>query len=243
MRRVLGVRKRTIIVGLALILMLGIGPQVFSQETGSNPIQQTAEIVFEGGARFINADALYENLNDGDPDNDPVTVSLRSSEDYAKGHVPGAGQMGLAALFTPEGLATLPPERSVVLICYTSQSASQATPALNMLGYDAYALQFGMSSWTSDPDVYVKRFDPEDHARDYLVDLEAHEPGGPYEMPPPLVEAVSQPTPEPVPPATVAEQPLVEVAGNCVSCHTNRDILGILAVEKEVKSEMASGEG
>jgi rhodanese-related sulfurtransferase len=238
-----GVRKRAIIVGLALILIIGIGPRVSSQEMGRNPIQQAAEIVFEAGARFMSADALYENLNDGDPDNDPVIISLRSAEDYAKGHISGAVHMGLATLFTPEGLATLPPDRSVVLVCYTGQSASQATSALNMLGYDAYALQFGMSSWTTDPEVFVKRFNPEVHTRDYAVDLETHEPGGPYGMPAPLVDAAPQPAPEPAPPSPVAELPQAAMASNCVSCHTNRETLEALAVEKEVKSEMTSGEG
>jgi hypothetical protein len=131
----------------------------------------------------------------------------------------------------------------VVLVCYTGQSASQATSALNVLGYEAYALQFGMSSWTTDPEVYAKRFDPEMHARDYTIDLEAHEPGGPYEMPEPLVEAVLPPAPEPEPSEPVVEPPPIAVSSNCVSCHTDQGTLEYLAVEKEVKSEMTSGEG
>jgi rhodanese-related sulfurtransferase len=201
-----------------------------------------AEAAFEEGPRFIQADALYENLNDGDADNDPTIISLRSAEDYAKGHIAGAVWMDVKTLFTPEGLATLPPDKDVVVVCYTGQSASQATAALNMLGYDAAALLHGMSSWTSDPEVFVKRFNPETHVHDYAIDLEAHEPGGPYEPPAPLVEEASEPVPEPTP-APVAEVPVAAVASNCVSCHTNRQILEVLAVEEEVKSEKTSGEG
>jgi hypothetical protein len=111
-----------------------------------------------------------------------------------------------------------------------------------MLGYDASALLYGMSSWTGDAEVFVKRFNPETHTRDYTIDLEVHEPGGPYERPAPLVEEAPQPTPEPAP-APVAEVPVTAVASNCMSCHTNKEDLKSLAVEKEVKSEKTSGEG
>ena len=204
-----------------------------------------AEAAFEDGARFITADVLYENLNDGDADNDPTIISLRSADDYAKGHLPGAVLMDVKTLFTADGLATIPPDRSVVFVCYTGQSASQATSALNMLGYDALALKFGMSAWTSDPEVYVKRFNPDVHTFDYTVDLEAHQPGGPYQMPEPLVDAVQaapQPIPEPTAPP-VAEAPATAVASNCVSCHTDQETLETLAVDKELTSEQSSGEG
>jgi hypothetical protein len=150
--------------------------------------------------------------------------------------------MGVKTLFTPEGLATLPPDEDIVVVCYTGQSASQVTSALNMLGYDASALLFGMSSWTGDAEVFVKRFNPETHAHDYAIDVEAHAPGGPYERPTPLVEEAPQPVPEPTP-APVAQVPEMAVADNCVSCHTSKPDLKELAVEKEVKSEKTSGEG
>jgi len=97
------------------------------------------------------------------------------------------------------------------------------------------------ASWTTDAEVFVKRFNPEQHSHDYTIDLEAHEPGGPFELPAPLVEGaptVVEPTPTPV-----AEVPVTAVASNCVSCHTNRQDLELLAVEKEVTSEKTSGEG
>jgi rhodanese-related sulfurtransferase len=196
---------------------------------------------FSGGPKTIQAADLYENLNDGDVENDPYIISLRSAEDYAKGHVPGAVNMDVKAMFTAENLATIPPDKDVVVICYTGQTAGQATAALNMLGYEAYSLLFGMSSWTSDPEVFVKRFDPEKHAADYTIDTEAHEPGGPYELPFALVEEELKPVPQPTPEAGLF--PVSLGASNCVACHTDEQSLKELAVEKEVKSEETSGEG
>ncbi len=67
-------------------------------------------------------------------------------------------------------LSKLDPEREIVVVCYTGQAASQVTGLLNNLGYKAKALLFGMSSWTTDPNVFVKRFNPEKHAHDYPVE-------------------------------------------------------------------------
>jgi len=111
-----------------------------------------------------------------------------------------------------------------------------------MLGYEAYSLLYGMSSWTGDPAVYVKRFDPEKHTNDYIVDTVAHAPGGPYELPFVVTGALepgAEPTPEPAGEAAAAAP-----ADNCVRCHTDKAILKGLAVEEEeVKSEESAGEG
>jgi rhodanese-related sulfurtransferase len=216
------------------------GPYSLPSPLAAN-VAGAADAYFSAGPKTIQAADLYENLNDGDTENDPYIISLHSAEDYAKGHVPGAVNMDVKALFTPENLATIPPDKDVVVICYTGQTAGQATAALNMLGYEACSLLFGMSSWTSDPEVFVKRFDPEKHANDYTIDTEAHEPGGPYELPFALVEAELKPVPQPTPEAGLF--PVTLGASNCVACHTDEPSLQELAVEKEVKSEETSGEG
>jgi hypothetical protein len=149
--------------------------------------------------------------------------------------------MDVKTLFTTDNLATIPPDKDVVVLCYTGQTAGQATAALNMLGYEAYSLLFGMSSWTTDPEVFVKRFDPEQHANDYTIDTEAHEPDGPYELPFTIVEEELKPVPQPTPEAGLL--PVSLAASNCVACHTDKPSLQALAVEKEVKSEKTSGEG
>ena len=136
---------------LLTAMILGTTLQLSGQELQGDSIRGTAEMIFAAGAKYTSADALYENLNDGNPDNDPTIISLRSAEDYAKGHIPGAVNLGLATLFTEETLSTIPAGKPVVVVCYTGQSAAQAASALNMLGYDASSLSFGMSSWTTDP--------------------------------------------------------------------------------------------
>jgi rhodanese-related sulfurtransferase len=236
-------RRLTFIAAIMALLagMASVSRSLRAQE----PLQQEAEAYFGEGPRTITAADLYENLNDGDPENDPTVISLRSAEDYAEGHIPGAVNVSVKELFSAETLSTVPPDRDVVVTCYTGQTAGQATAALNMLGYDAFSLLFGMSSWTTDPDVYAKRFDPETHAADYTIDTEAHELTGSCELPAPLAAASPQTGPGPAP-TPVAEMPPTQAAAtNCIACHTNRTTLQTLAVEEEEEkvSEESSGEG
>ncbi len=212
--------------------------------TASAPdLAGAADAYFGGGPRTMEAAALFENLNDGDAENDPYIISLHPAEDYARGHIPGAVNMDVKELFTLESLATIPPDREVVLVCYTGQTAGQAASALNMLGYEAYSLLYGMSSWTSDPEVYVKRFDPEKHTNDYRIETEANLPGGPYDLPF-TVSAGGEPGQQPTS-SPEEEGPAVLTPGhNCVLCHTDKASLETLAVEEEeVESEESSGEG
>jgi rhodanese-related sulfurtransferase len=235
-------RQRLTFVAAILALVAALAPagQVGQAQ---DSLQVQAETYFSEGPRTIQAADLFENLNDGDAENDPTIISLRSAEDYAKGHIPGAVNMNVKEMFTLDNLATIPPDRDVVLVCYTGQTAGQATAALNMLGYDAYSLLFGMSSWTSDPEVFVKRFNPETAANDFTIDTEPHQPGGPYPLPF-AVPGAEEPGLEPTAPP-VAEAPAVlPEAYNCQSCHIDKASLQELAVEEEeVESEESAGEG
>ncbi|MEJ2733032.1 MAG: rhodanese-like domain-containing protein [Anaerolineae bacterium] len=235
-------RKRLTVVAMALALIVALLP---ADQVGQaqDLLQAQADAYFSEGPRTLQAADLFENLNDGDPDNDPYIISLRSAEDYAKGHIPGAVNMGVTQLFTLDNLATIPSGRDVVVVCYTGQTAGQATAALNMLGYDAYSLLFGMSSWTTDPEIFVKRFNPETHSSDYILDTEPHSPAGPYELPF-LLPGAEEPGPEPTPAPVVEVTAGLAPAHNCVSCHTDKASLESLAVEEEeVVSEESAGEG
>jgi hypothetical protein len=54
-----------------------------------------------------------------------------------------------------------------VVYCYTGQTASQVASALNMLGYDASNMLFGMQAWTMDGDVRVRSFNADTHSFGY----------------------------------------------------------------------------
>jgi rhodanese-related sulfurtransferase len=120
---------------------------------------------------------LYALLNDGDDSNDPYIVSLRSAADYAKGHIPGAVNIGFGEL------TTLPKGEDILVYCYTGQTASMATAILGTLGYDVQNLLHGMSSWTTDANVYVSRFDAAANQNDYDVETTANDATETYDYP------------------------------------------------------------
>jgi rhodanese-related sulfurtransferase len=111
-----------------------------------------------GGGNGVNItmDDLYAILTDPSQVDDVYLVDLRGSDDYNAKHIKGAVNIGLADLINKVDDGTIPDDKRVIFICYTGQTASVATSVLNLLGYDASNLKFGMCSVTSDPNVVPK---------------------------------------------------------------------------------------
>ena len=105
----------------------------------------------KGTSGVTTASAVYTNLNDGNTANDPLILDVRGASDYAAGHVTGAINVPFREIATTANLAKLDPTKSIVVICYTGHTASQTTMLLNMMGYDAQTMKYGMTSWTVDP--------------------------------------------------------------------------------------------
>jgi rhodanese-related sulfurtransferase len=129
----------------------------------------------------ITADALFENLNDGDETNDPFVLSVRSREHYELGHIPGAYNIPWREIANPENLSALPTDRQIVVYCYTGHTGQVAATVLNALGYDVTNLKFGMMGWTDDADVLAT--DPFAAAAGYPVEAEPNALTESYELP------------------------------------------------------------
>jgi rhodanese-related sulfurtransferase len=123
-------------------------------------------------ASNMKAADLNMRIAEGDA---PYIVSLRSAEDYAAGHIPGAVNLKFGEL------STLPMDEEILVYCYTGQSASFAAATLGMMGYDVSNLLHGMSSWSDDPAVYKKRFSTE--AQGNFATETTPNTGGSYAMP------------------------------------------------------------
>ncbi len=70
-------------------------------------------------------------------------LSIRSPEDFKKGHIKGATQMTFGKDMH-KNFANLPKDKTVVVYCYTGQTAGQTVAALRLLGYNAVSLKGGM---------------------------------------------------------------------------------------------------
>ena len=116
-------------------------------------------------ARYITAGDLNDLIV---ADDAPFIISCRSAADYANGHIPGAVNIGIGSL--ADNLDKLPPDEPIVAYCYTGQTAGQVTALLNMLGYDAKNLKFGMCSWSGDDAVIVGKCFDRATANDFAVE-------------------------------------------------------------------------
>ena len=122
----------------------------------------------------VKAADLFMRIADDDA---PYIASLRSAADYANGHIPGAVNIKFSEL------STLSKAEEILVYCYTGQSASMAAALLGVMGYDVQNLLHGMSSWSSDAAVYVKRFDPATSQGDYQTEQTANTTATTYDFP------------------------------------------------------------
>jgi rhodanese-related sulfurtransferase len=178
--------KKLTVLNLVLVLTLAMGLVAFAQEPSGDfgVVQRTAESALADWGPTISADALYENLNDGDTSNDPFIVSVRSAEHYALGHIPGAINIPWRELAKPENLAKLPTDRQIVTYCYTGHTGQVSATALRLLGYDVTNLKYGIMGWTKNDEVVVAtRFGPDTDQRDYPVETELNEATETYAYP------------------------------------------------------------
>jgi rhodanese-related sulfurtransferase len=183
--------KRLALLALLVVFVFALMAGTVAADGG--PIQSAAQQYFSGGTKNIKAADLYANLNDGDPSNDPFLVDIRAPADWANGHIPGTINIVGKELFNPDNLAKLPKDQAIVVNCYSGQTASQVTAALNMMGYDAYNLLYAVPSWgTNDKVTYSFTAD---QSANYKVSTEPTQLEGNFPAPQPLgntVEAAAQ---------------------------------------------------
>jgi rhodanese-related sulfurtransferase len=134
---------------VAIVMLAGCKGQKGTDETAL--LIEKGVAYFSEGTKNIVADTLNVRLTDADATNDPYIIDFRKATDYAYKHIKGAVNVSITNLAAH--LSSLPADKKIVCYCYTGQTASQATAYLNMLGYDASNLKWGMCSWTCDTSV------------------------------------------------------------------------------------------
>ncbi|WP_026894982.1 rhodanese-like domain-containing protein [Clostridiisalibacter paucivorans] len=102
----------------------------------------------------ISEDSLNELVNA--EDNTIEILSIRSEKDYANGHIPGAINIPWGAGMETE-FSTLPMDKTIVVYCYTGQTAGQTVAGLRMLGYDAVSLNGGMGMDANAPSGWANK--------------------------------------------------------------------------------------
>ena len=176
--------KKFAVLNLVLVLSLLLGTVALAQEGDFGVVQRTADAALDGWSPVISADALYENLMDGDDSNNPFIVSVRSAEHYALGHIEGAINIPWKEIADPANLAKLPTDQPIVVYCYTGHTGQVAATVLKSLGYDVQNLKFGIMGWSLNDEVVVAtRFAPDTDQRDYPTETTVNEATETYDYP------------------------------------------------------------
>lgn len=75
-------------------------------------------------------------------DDSIVFLDVRKAEDFAKGHIEGAVNIPFGKGMETQ-FSTLPMDKTIIVYCYTGQTAGQTVAGLRLLGYDAVSLNSG----------------------------------------------------------------------------------------------------
>lgn len=69
-------------------------------------------------------------------------LDVRKAEDFNKGHIEGAINIPFGKGMETQ-FSTLPTDKTIIVYCYTGQTAGQTVAGLRLLGYDAVSLNAG----------------------------------------------------------------------------------------------------
>jgi rhodanese-related sulfurtransferase len=98
-----------------------------------------------------NAKALVDAKDDS-----IAVLSVRSAEDFAKGHIEGATNIAWGKGMQ-ENFSSLSKDKKIIVYCYTGQTAGQTVAGLKMLGYDAVSLNGGMGTDSNAPSGWANK--------------------------------------------------------------------------------------
>ncbi|MCK5763763.1 MAG: rhodanese-like domain-containing protein [Clostridiales bacterium] len=102
----------------------------------------------------ISEDNAYANL-----DNEGFYyLSIRKQSDYDAAHIPGAKNIPYGNGMT-DAFDILPMDKTIVVNCYSGQTAGQTVAALKLLGFDAVSLNGGMGTAGNGTIGWTKHYD------------------------------------------------------------------------------------
>lgn len=88
---------------------------------------------------------------------DFLLIDVRTPEEFAEGHIPGAINIDVKNEDFTEKIATISKEEAVYLYCKSGGRSTKATTILSSLGYENITnLSGGFEAWKTDDKIYMK---------------------------------------------------------------------------------------
>ncbi len=116
----------------------------------------------------MSSSSVKDLVDDWENNKDQYQIlSVRTTEDYETGHVPYAINIPWTEIANEDNLRKLDPEKTIIVYCYTGHTGQIVTTLLNMLGYNAINMKYGMMDWNKSLVDESKQWDGE---ADYPVE-------------------------------------------------------------------------
>ncbi|OQX96062.1 hypothetical protein B6I21_02190 [candidate division KSB1 bacterium 4572_119] len=154
----------------------------FELLTEVGDVYYTAYTTASGAGVNTTIPVVYDNLMDGNTANDPFIIDYRSAADYADGHIVNAVNISLGDLVSKIEDGIVPSDKMILNVCYSGQTASVATAFLNLIGYEAQNLKFGMcavDTSIANTHKWLSQIATDEHAGDLVSEVstttEVHE--------------------------------------------------------------------
>jgi rhodanese-related sulfurtransferase len=138
--------KERISIIIAFTVVLFAAPVSFAADDLTAQLHAVLANGTETAFWQVSADDVYEMIKA--KKTDFVVVDVRpNADEFKEGHVPGAIQIQVQDMFKPESLKKLPKNKKVILMCGTGQVQNLPVLGLRALGFDAWLMAFGYTSW------------------------------------------------------------------------------------------------
>ncbi|MCF6239823.1 MAG: rhodanese-like domain-containing protein [Bacteroidales bacterium] len=120
-----------------------------SSTDGESILKNRVEAVVAAGFKTIKGSDVLES-----PANYFINNYFSDADYTAFGHIDGAHRINPLSI-ADDLIYFIDPSKKVVTYCYTGQTSAVITAYLNVLGYDAYSLLFGMNGLYNSNDAWV----------------------------------------------------------------------------------------
>jgi rhodanese-related sulfurtransferase len=148
-----------------------------AKDFGMTSIELYQALHYEEGVDvyLVRNSQLFQSLSftgtaTGNPYTVPFFLDVRDDELYQNGHLCGTAHTYWKDAFKKENLAKLPLDRPILVYGTTGHESGQVAALLNLLGYDAINLTWGVTSWSlalPGKDIAPDRFEPEQDCMNY----------------------------------------------------------------------------
>lgn len=152
--KTIAARTKCIVAALILSMSIGVMPVYAVQpvqetnvavEQSQDSVEEKAAAYFANFPEDKHVVSAADFLKMVENKENICVLDIRSAEDYAAGHIEGAINLPYGKGME-ETFDILPTDKTLILQCYSGQTASQTTAALRVKGYRAYNLSGGMGA-------------------------------------------------------------------------------------------------